>query len=107
MKVKPSADNSASFQGDKLTATLTPKITVQGKQVCFVNKKHTLLECLEANNVEVHYHCRDGFCGACRVTLTAGEINYPQGEPLAFVGENEILPCCCIPITDISLTIDE
>ena len=86
---------------------LTPKISVNGKLIAFTNTKQTLLECLEQANVEVHYHCRDGFCGACRVTLTAGEINYPNGEPLAFVGDNEILPCCCMPVTDISLTLDD
>ncbi len=86
---------------------LTPKISVQGKEFKYHNSKQTLLECLEEAEVEVHYHCRDGFCGACRVTLTSGEINYPQGEPLAFVAENEILPCCCVPVTDISLLIDE
>jgi len=109
MKTKPSNNDAARCHKDNLTlsTTLVPKITVQGKQVCFNNIEQTLLECLEANKVEVHYHCRDGFCGACRVTLTAGEINYPQGEPLAFVGENEILPCCCVPVTDISLEIDE
>jgi len=84
----------------------TPKVTVQGKTINFSESKQTLLECLEQADVEVHYHCRDGFCGACRVTLIAGEINYPKGEPLAFVGDNEILPCCCIPVTDISLDID-
>jgi len=115
MKDKESDVNATSAQQDEfnLTANLTPKsipaptISVQGKQVCFNNKKQTLLECLEENKVEVHYHCRDGFCGACRVTLTSGEIHYPQGEPLAYVGENEILPCCCIPVTDISLLVDE
>ena len=86
---------------------LTPKISVNGKLIAFTNTKQTLLECLEQADVEVHYHCRDGFCGACRVTLTAGEINYPNGEPLAFVGNNEILPCCCMPVTDISLTLDD
>ena len=109
MKIKPSGDNIASAQQENLNLMpdLTPKITVQGKEVCFNNKKQTLLECLEKHDVEVHYHCRDGFCGACRVTLLSGEINYPQGEPLAFVGDNEILPCCCVPVTDISLLIDE
>ncbi len=89
-----------------LPAQLTPKITVQGKVVHFSNPKQTLLECLEQADVEVHYHCRDGFCGACRVTLMNGEIIYPKGEPLAFIAENEILPCCCIPVTNISLDID-
>ena len=94
-------------QNVKDTIKLQPKIMVQGKVVPFENNEQTLLECLESANIEVHYHCRDGFCGACRVTLVEGEINYPQGEPLAFVGENEILPCCCIPVTDITLKIDD
>ncbi|MEY8213546.1 MAG: class I ribonucleotide reductase maintenance protein YfaE [Colwellia sp.] len=84
-----------------------PKIRVQSKVVHYQNNEQTLLECLESADVEVHYHCRDGFCGACRVTLVEGEINYPLGEPLAFVGDNEILPCCCVPVTDITLLIDE
>jgi len=86
---------------------LQPKITVQDKVVHYENNEQTLLECLESADIEVHYHCRDGFCGACRVTLVEGEINYPLGEPLAFIGEGEILTCCCIPVTDITLAIDE
>ena len=88
------------------TIKFMPKINVQGKVVHYDNNEQTLLDCLESANVEVHYHCRDGFCGACRVTLVEGQINYPLGEPLAFVGDNEILPCCCVPVTDISLLID-
>lgn len=91
---------------NKPSLHLMPKIQVQEQVIPYEDNAKTLLECLEAADVEVHYHCRDGFCGACRVTLLQGEINYPQGEPLAFVGEKEILPCCCIPITDISLKID-
>ncbi|MCJ8294187.1 MAG: class I ribonucleotide reductase maintenance protein YfaE [Colwellia sp.] len=101
MKVKNATQNV------KDTINLQPKITVQGKVVHFENNEQTLLDCLESADIEVHFHCRDGFCGACRVTLVEGEINYPQGEPLAFVGENEILPCCCIPVTDITLKIDD
>ncbi len=94
-------------QDEKDTIKLQLKINVQSKVVHYENNKQTLLDCLESANVEVHYHCRDGFCGACRVTLVEGEINYPLGEPLAYVGDNEILPCCCIPVTDITLLIDE
>lgn len=86
---------------------LQPKINLQGKVVHYKNNEQTLLECLESADIHVHYHCRDGFCGACRITLVEGEINYPQGEPLAYVGEGEILPCCCVPVTDISLDIDD
>ncbi|MCI2284404.1 class I ribonucleotide reductase maintenance protein YfaE [Colwellia sp. MSW7] len=89
----------------KPCAELIPNISADGKIIAFTENKQTLLECLEQADVEVHYHCRDGFCGACRVTLN-GEVSYPNGEPLAYVGENEILPCCCIPITDITLTLE-
>lgn len=101
IKAKNAADNMIN------TLKLQPKINVQGKVVLYNNKAQTLLDCLELADVEVHYHCRDGFCGACRVTLVEGEIHYPAGEPLAYVGDNEILPCCCVPVTDISLRIDE
>ncbi|MCO4799548.1 MAG: 2Fe-2S ferredoxin-like protein [Colwelliaceae bacterium] len=96
----------APSEYDNGSIELQPKITVEDKSVHYKNNEQTLLECLEGADIEVHFHCRDGFCGACRVTLIEGEVNYPQGEPLAFVAENEILPCCCVPITDISLKID-
>ncbi|NQZ79753.1 MAG: 2Fe-2S ferredoxin-like protein [Colwellia sp.] len=82
------------------------KITVQNKELIFTESSRTLLECLEIAKIEVHYHCRDGYCGACRITLNKGEIVYPNGEPLAYVGKNEILPCCCRPTTDIDITVD-
>jgi ferredoxin len=81
-------------------------ITVDQTTIRFDPAEKTLLNSLEKNDVEVHYHCRDGFCGACRVTLVKGDIYYPNGEPLAYVGDNEILPCCCIPTSDISLIIE-
>jgi ferredoxin len=64
----------------------------------------TLLNCLESSNVEVHYHCRDGYCGACRCKLIKGEVQYDV-EPLAYVGDDEILTCCAQPLTDIELDL--
>lgn len=64
----------------------------------------TVLECLEKHNVEVHYHCREGFCGACRSKLVSGEVEYTT-DPLAFIDDDEILPCCCKPLSDISIII--
>jgi len=81
------------------------KIFFDGKTVLYKNKQQTLLECLEEENHEIHYHCRDGFCGACRITLNSGEIDYFNGEPLAYVGKDEILPCCCKPKSDIDITL--
>lgn len=62
----------------------------------------TLLDALEQHQVEVSYHCRNGFCGACRTKLLSGEVTYIN-EPLAFVRPGDILPCCCIPASDLDI----
>ncbi len=82
------------------------RVSVADKDIIYLDSHNNLLECIESADIEVHYHCRDGYCGACRVTLTRGQISYPHGEPLAYVGDNEILPCCCIPMSNIELKID-
>ena len=55
----------------------------------------TILNALEAADVHIHYHCREGFCGACRTKLIEGEVEYTT-DPLAFIDDDEILPCCCV-----------
>ncbi len=80
-------------------------INVNGKTAEFDHSKHkTLLEALEQQGFEPHYHCRDGFCGACRCKLLKGEIKYAV-EPLAFIRDDEILTCCSQPLTDIELDL--
>lgn len=101
------SDSVNDFESSSENKDKTPiKISVNNQEIIYLDSHKNLLECLESSDVEVHYHCRDGFCGACRVALKSGEINYPQGEPLAFVGDDEILPCCCIPTTNISIEIE-
>lgn len=100
------ADASKSHQSVDQTYTITIEEKPKNIIVTYQADDKTLLNNLESNDIEVHYHCRDGFCGACRVTLKKGEIIYPNGEPLAFVGENEILPCCCIPNSDLTLQLE-
>lgn len=63
---------------------------------------NTLLETLEAAGLDVHYHCRQGFCGACRTKLISGEVAYSV-DPLAFIDDDEILPCCCYPTSDLTI----
>ncbi len=65
---------------------------------------HTLLESLEAQNVAVHYQCREGYCGSCRTQLLEGEVHYTE-EPMAWINDDEILPCCCIPKTPIRIKL--
>ena len=74
-----------------------------GRQATFRNA-HTLLESLEAQNIEVHYQCREGYCGSCRTQLLEGRVHYHE-EPMAWLDDDEILPCCCIPKSDLKIKL--
>lgn len=80
-------------------------IKVKEREITFLDEDKTILNALEKADIESHFHCRDGFCGACRCTLKKGSVEYHQ-YPLAFVGENEILTCCAYPTSDLELDID-
>lgn len=68
------------------------------------HKDQTLLENLEAHKVEVHFHCREGFCGACRTKLIEGQVEYIT-DPLAYIDDDEILPCCCKAKSDLKIKL--
>ncbi|MCW7554710.1 class I ribonucleotide reductase maintenance protein YfaE [Endozoicomonas gorgoniicola] len=63
-----------------------------------------LLEALESQKVNVDYQCREGFCGSCQVQLLEGEVEYTS-EPIAFIPEGRILPCCCHAKSDLTIEI--
>lgn len=65
---------------------------------------NTLLADLEAQGIPIEYHCREGYCGACRCKLISGEVDYTV-DPLAFIDDDEILPCCTVALTDVVLEI--
>jgi len=80
-------------------------ITVEEREISFLEEDKTILNSLERENIESHFHCRDGFCGACRCSLKEGTVEYKQ-YPLAYVGDNEILTCCSYPTSDLVIEID-
>jgi len=85
------------------------KVQVQREQQTsvefeFVEHDRTLLDSLQKHGVEVLYHCREGFCGACRCKLKSGSVSYIN-EPLAFVRRGEILTCCSKPDEDIEIEL--
>jgi ferredoxin len=79
-------------------------ITVADQQSFPHSKDHSLLESIEQSKVDIQSHCREGFCGACRTKLVSGEVEYTT-DPLAYIDDDEILPCCCVPISDITIII--
>lgn len=64
----------------------------------------TLLEGLERTGHVVEYQCRSGYCGSCRTRIISGEVQY-LSDPLAYVSNGEVLPCCCVPVDTISLDV--
>jgi ferredoxin len=82
------------------------KIKVNQTKATFDKTQHkTLLDALEQQGFEPHYHCRDGYCGACRCKLISGDVSYTL-EPIAFIHQGEILTCCSIPSNDIEIDLD-
>jgi len=68
-------------------------------------KANNILESLEAKGVHISYQCREGYCGSCRTDLLAGEVAYLT-QPLAWINEGEILPCVCVPRTNIKVKVN-
>lgn len=62
----------------------------------------SLLQSMEQAGIDTHFHCRNGFCGACRTHLRSGEVRYTT-EPLAYVRRGDILPCVCVAESDLEL----
>ncbi len=75
-----------------------------GRSFEFDAASSNLLVSLEQQKLDVSYHCRAGFCGACRCKLLSGQVQYLE-EPLAFVRKGEFLPCCSVPVGDIEIEI--
>lgn len=66
--------------------------------------EQTLLEALEREGVAVEFQCREGFCGSCQVALLEGEVEYVE-QPIAFIPDGKVLPCCCRATTDVTLEL--
>ncbi|WP_407073145.1 class I ribonucleotide reductase maintenance protein YfaE [Rosenbergiella australiborealis] len=75
-----------------------------GKMVEPEHHHSNLLQTLEHHQLAVEYQCREGYCGSCRVKLCKGRVSYAS-QPLAFIQQGEILPCCCLPDGDIEIEL--
>jgi ferredoxin-NADP reductase/uncharacterized protein YcbX len=64
----------------------------------------SILDAAESHGINMKSNCRAGACGACALRLMAGSVQYLQ-EPLQPLSPDEILSCCAIPASDISLEV--
>lgn len=66
----------------------------------------TILDRLVSAGADIQYQCCQGFCGACRMTLVGGEIEYIDAA-LACLQEREFLPCCSVAVTDVLVEVPD
>lgn len=59
----------------------------------------SLLDLAEAEGLAVEYDCRSGICGACVAKVISGQVGY-DADPIAPVGEREVLLCCGFPLAE-------
>ncbi|MBK4714116.1 MULTISPECIES: class I ribonucleotide reductase maintenance protein YfaE [Tenebrionibacter/Tenebrionicola group] len=80
-------------------------LSATGTQLQCRQQEHpSLLAALEHHRIKVEFQCREGYCGACRTRLLAGEVCWLT-TPLAFIKPDEILPCCCKARGDIEIDL--
>ena len=107
MGVSPARYHQEAFGplGGSSTPKQAVKLNIDG-HIFNGNNQQTLLEQAETAGVELNYSCRAGFCGACKVILTSGQVEQPD-VPALLPQERQqgkILACCCIPKTDLKIT---
>jgi ferredoxin len=64
----------------------------------------SLLDALEAQEIPAPYCFRGWFCGTCMVRLLDGEVETVL-VCLVDLHDDEILTCCCKPITHIEIEL--
>lgn len=79
-------------------------LRTSGTQLECEEPHDSLLAALEAHRIVVEYQCREGYCGSCRTRLLNGKVSYAT-RPLAFIQQDEILPCCCKAQGDIEIEL--
>lgn len=70
------------------------------------NNQETLLDQGEEAGLIMHYSCRGGSCGSCKVKLESGDVEQLATDGLTPQEQNDgyILACSCIPKSDVVIT---
>jgi len=79
-------------------------ITINGAQFIGDNQRPILQQAEEAG-LKIANSCRAGLCGVCKVSVSSGEYLQPE-VPALLAGDresNQVLACCCVPQSDISI----
>ena len=84
------------------------RITIENAAEFTYGMEFSLLDAIEAQELDIRSNCRAGFCGDCKAELVDGEVVCFQTQsPLMPLQEGEILTCCCRPKSDVELRFKE
>ena len=75
----------------------------KNQKILYLEGEASLLSELEKENIVINHSCRQGNCGHCILKLTHGEVRH--NESLVPLGQNEILACQSVAVSDISVHI--
>lgn len=92
---KPPASTTDSVQHNVL-------FKQSGANAKFESSHSSLLVCAGKNKVSLESGCRTGACGSCAIKLLRGKVRYTR-EPQFDMQSNEILPCVCVPESDLEV----
>ncbi|NOV30239.1 iron-sulfur cluster-binding domain-containing protein [Methylomonas sp. ZR1] len=79
------------------------RINIVGKTAFDFQGRPTLMHGLESAGIAINSDCRAGHCGACRVRADSGDYRWLL-PPTMTLGEREILACCTLPLSDMTLS---
>ena len=82
-----------------------PRIKL-GNHTFYYQYEPSLLDTMEAQEIQAPYNCRAGYCGCCKVRLLEGEVSYTD-EGMVDLQDDEILTCICVPKTHIEIELPE
>jgi CDP-4-dehydro-6-deoxyglucose reductase len=88
------------------------QVTIQNSGHTFdVEPSESILEAALRQGIILPYGCRNGACGSCMGTVTAGAVNYPEGTPGALsdadAAQHKALFCQAHPTGNMTIQVRE
>ncbi len=101
LAIIPSSNSSDS---EDIEMKFNVAFEASGKNAAYCGGKGNILSLAKEHSIHIPASCRAGNCGTCAVKLMRGTVKYLR-EPEAETIEGEILPCICIPTSDIGIQV--
>ena len=87
-----------------------PNILLSNGVVFECGLDETVLDAARKNNIAIEHSCASGRCGVCIAPVVSGETFAIKPEESLSLDSQEmgnILTCCRVPVTDVSLDVED